>query len=133
MRTGTHPIFLVQCVQVRISIFGYKGNMRTNTHLVFYSYYFGYKPPTLLLAYQNIGLPGRAARELIWSQYSPPPLSNLCWFKCRLEDHFFARKHPRTSHLLLSLIVTRNSYSCEPHVSPDEENSQNSVFCAGIP
>jgi hypothetical protein len=32
----------------------------------------------LITRITDIGLPGRAAREPIWSQYFPP-LSNLCW------------------------------------------------------
>ena len=32
----------------------------------------------LITRIPDIGLPGRAAREPIWSQYFPP-LSNLCW------------------------------------------------------
>jgi hypothetical protein len=58
MRTGMQLNFWGRCVLVNISIF-------TGPILVRAAY--------LITRIPDIGLPGRAVRELIWSQYFPPP------------------------------------------------------------
>jgi hypothetical protein len=50
----------------------------------------------LITRIPDIGLPGRAAQEVIWYQYVPPPFKFVL-VKKPSGRSLFARKHPRTS------------------------------------